>query len=123
MDQVDGQGSLNDHYRQHCNDYIQCSSSTPSHPHPLFIMASLEAVKQLFQQNLRVSIGDKRVFLGTFVCVDKQLNIILTNTEEFRLGESERGRFVGMVMVPWKQIVKIEAQGKEERESFDDKYT
>jgi small nuclear ribonucleoprotein (snRNP)-like protein len=56
--------------------------------------------------------------------MDKQLNIILTNTEEYRLNDpSSQGRFVGMVMIPWKQITKVEVQGKDGPMDFEDDYT
>lgn len=32
----------------------------------------------------RIKITDGRTFIGTFVCIDKQKNIILAHTEEFR---------------------------------------
>lgn len=32
----------------------------------------------------RIKITDGRLFIGTFVCIDKEKNIILAHTEEFR---------------------------------------
>lgn len=77
----------------------------------------------------RVHISDGRVFIGTFVCTDKQKNIILAHTEEFRgrrlsdiptrrpysslsrlfLFAGEQ-RLVGLVMIPGKHLVKIETE-------------
>ncbi|OAD04976.1 hypothetical protein MUCCIDRAFT_134155, partial [Mucor lusitanicus CBS 277.49] len=60
----------------------------------------------------RIKITDGRTFIGTFVCVDKEKNIILAHTEEFRggmLGSSEK-RLVGLIMIPGKHIVKIETE-------------
>lgn len=37
----------------------------------------------------RIQITDGRIFIGTFVCIDKQKNIILTHTEEYRGCKSE----------------------------------
>ncbi|KLO05923.1 hypothetical protein SCHPADRAFT_706958 [Schizopora paradoxa] len=78
---------------------------------------AVSQVKSLLQRTLRVlvSISDGRLFVGTFACVDKQLNIVLTNTEEFRLGPPGspppvQGRYVTMVMIPWKFVTKVEAQ-------------
>lgn len=76
---------------------------------------AVSQVKALLQRTLRVSISDGRLFVGTFACVDKQLNIVLTNTEEFRLGPPGspppvQGRYVTMVMIPWKFVTKVEAQ-------------
>ncbi|KAF1805107.1 hypothetical protein V8B55DRAFT_1494438 [Mucor lusitanicus] len=55
----------------------------------------------------RIKITDGRTFIGTFVCVDKEKNIILAHTEEFRGAEK---RLVGLIMIPGKHIVKIETE-------------
>jgi small nuclear ribonucleoprotein (snRNP)-like protein len=87
---------------------------------------------------LRISIQDGRIFLGTLVCTDKARNLILANAEEYRLepvrkreqsltrdqrsgGKSDKasgdmeefeqkGRYVGMVMIPWKYILDVEEE-------------
>jgi len=61
-----------------------------------------------------VTIDDGRIFMGTFVGTDKQLNVLLVNTEEFRIGPdavdgNPNGRFVGQVMIPWRLVCKVEA--------------
>ncbi|KDQ17619.1 hypothetical protein BOTBODRAFT_105534, partial [Botryobasidium botryosum FD-172 SS1] len=61
-------------------------------------------------KSYRISISDGRIFIGTLACLDKQLNLVLVNTEEFRLGDGYMGRYVGMVMIPWKWVVKAEAE-------------
>lgn len=38
----------------------------------------------------RIKITDGRTFIGTFVCIDKEKNIILAHTEEFRGGMLDR---------------------------------
>ncbi|OAD78401.1 hypothetical protein PHYBLDRAFT_107729 [Phycomyces blakesleeanus NRRL 1555(-)] len=38
-------------------------------------------------QKTRVRIRDGRVFIGKFVCIDKQKNIILSQANEYRGGE------------------------------------
>lgn len=38
----------------------------------------------------RIKITDGRTFIGTFVCIDKEKNIILAHTEEFRGGRLDR---------------------------------
>jgi len=78
---------------------------------------AVDAIKAFLHRTLRISITDGRVFLGTFSCTDKQLNIVLTNTEEFRPGAPPspfpvQGRYVAMVMVPWKLVEKIELQDR-----------
>ncbi|KZT35456.1 hypothetical protein SISSUDRAFT_975197, partial [Sistotremastrum suecicum HHB10207 ss-3] len=75
--------------------------------------SGLDQLKSLLGLPLRICIADSRVFLGTFASTDREKNIVLTNTEEYRIENDlsiSRGRFVGMVMVPWKYIVKIESQ-------------
>ncbi|KAF5361661.1 hypothetical protein D9758_007321 [Tetrapyrgos nigripes] len=72
----------------------------------------IRALHSLLRSTLRITVTDGRIFLGAFVGTDKPMNILLTETEEFRLGpgENPNGRFVGQVMIPWKMITKIEAQ-------------
>lgn len=40
------------------------------------------------------------------MCVDKQLNIVLANTDEYSPAKPE-GRYVTMVMVPWRLILRV----------------
>ncbi|KAK7468396.1 hypothetical protein VKT23_002911 [Stygiomarasmius scandens] len=72
----------------------------------------IDTLKSLLRSTLRITVTDGRIFLGAFVGTDKPMNILLTETEEFRLGpgENPNGRYVGQVMIPWKMITKIEAQ-------------
>jgi small nuclear ribonucleoprotein (snRNP)-like protein len=39
-------------------------------------------------QRLRITIADSRSFEGWFKCVDREWNIVLSGTEEFRDGSS-----------------------------------
>ena len=79
-------------------------------------------LKDLLRETLRITVSDGRIFLGTFVGTDSLLNILLINTEEFRLGpdETRNGRYVGQVLIPWKLVVKAEASGRLEPEQVDD---
>ena len=74
---------------------------------------ALAQIKRYLQKPLRITITDGRIFLGTFAGTDKQLNVLLISTDEFRLSPPElanpSGRFVGLVMVPRRLIVRIEA--------------
>ncbi|KAF9521056.1 hypothetical protein BS47DRAFT_1286270, partial [Hydnum rufescens UP504] len=72
----------------------------------------LETLRSTLSQYYRITIKDGRVFIGTFVCIDRERNMILTNTEEFMLGQADpnTGRFVGMVMIPWRYVVKAEVE-------------
>jgi small nuclear ribonucleoprotein (snRNP)-like protein len=86
------------------------------------------ALALLLRRGLRVSIADGRVFLGTFVGTDAQLNLLLVSAHEFRPGapaltpEYPNGRFVGQIMLPWRHVRKVEAEGKVEDE-LDGLYT
>ncbi|CAL1701352.1 unnamed protein product [Somion occarium] len=74
---------------------------------------AISQMKSLFRQFLRITTSDGRIFLGTFTGTDKHLNILLANAEEFRFAPPEEinpaGRFVGLIMVPKRLIVKVEA--------------
>ncbi|KAK0444939.1 uncharacterized protein EV420DRAFT_1277254 [Desarmillaria tabescens] len=72
--------------------------------------ANIAALESFFRRILRITVTDGRVFIGSFAGTDKPLNILLVNTEEFRIGPDENpdGRFVGQIMVPWHLVVKVE---------------
>jgi small nuclear ribonucleoprotein (snRNP)-like protein len=74
-----------------------------------YFMRDTEAIqnlKSILRGTLRIITDDNRAFIGTFVGTDKSLNILLLNTEEFRLGADANpaGRYVGQVMIPWRLI-------------------
>ncbi|EMD41384.1 hypothetical protein CERSUDRAFT_128121 [Gelatoporia subvermispora B] len=76
---------------------------------------SVQRLKSLLRKSVRVSINDGRIFVGTFAGTDKQLNILLVNADEYRIGGerlyvNSEGRFVGQIMVPWRLIMSVEAQ-------------
>ena len=77
------------------------------------------SIRGLLQQLLRITVTDGRIFIGSFAGTDQPLNILLINAEEFRIGPNENanGRYVGQVVVPWKLVVKVEAQGKGVRDT------
>ncbi|KAI0313047.1 hypothetical protein OF83DRAFT_589693 [Amylostereum chailletii] len=85
------------------------SSTTPATREP---GESIKLLKSLLRTTLRVTVTDGRIFIGMFVGTDKGLNIILINTDEFRLGPDENpgGRYIGMVLLPWRLVVRVEAQ-------------
>lgn len=82
---------------------------------------AIQKLKDLLRETIRVSISDGRIFLGTFVGTDQPLNILLINTEEFRLGpeENKGGRYIGQIMIPWQLVVKVEAQGQRGSDNQD----
>lgn len=58
-------------------------SSLDLTPKPLRRKSRL-SIHALLEQTLHIRTNDGRVFIGTFICTDKPLNIILVNTEEYR---------------------------------------
>ncbi|KAF9068474.1 hypothetical protein BDP27DRAFT_1327092 [Rhodocollybia butyracea] len=83
--------------------------------------SAVEKLRQLLASTLRISVSDGRIFLGSFIGTDQLMNILLTDTEEFRTTTTDAaeddenqtntaGRFIGQVLVPWKIIRKIEVQ-------------
>lgn len=76
---------------------------------------SVKELKGLLRRTLRVTTTDGRIFIGTFVGTDTQLNILLASTDEFRLAPLDSvnldGRFVGLVMIPRRLVIKIEVHG------------
>ncbi|KAJ3214895.1 hypothetical protein HDU67_001097 [Dinochytrium kinnereticum] len=86
-----------------------------------------ESLRDLLNQKARITATDGRVFVGVFMCLDKERNLILSGTEEFKAGEARatlppfliappsfapkgERRFVGLIMVPGKHIVKAEIE-------------
>jgi len=97
--------------------------------------AAVKYLESLLGRNLRAHTTDGRMFLGEFKCTDNESNIILAKTYEYRLpsekakrealeraaaGDKTSGkadmtsRFVGLVVVPGKHIVKLEVEQKGE---------
>jgi len=75
----------------------------------------------------RVTVQDGRVFVGIFVCIDHDGNLVLDRTSEFeprgtKAGERAvldpmyKGRLVGLVLVPRKQWAKVEIEDMAEDE-------
>lgn len=99
----------------------------PETEHTLFI-------KRYLNKTLRVSVTDGRVFAGQLKCTDKECNLVLALTNEYRqppedevknaaagdgnVGGAASGkgvlqmeftsRYVGLVVIPGEYIVKIE---------------
>jgi small nuclear ribonucleoprotein (snRNP)-like protein len=47
-----------------------------------------KTIERWLNQRLRITIHDKRSFEGWFKCVDRDCNIVLQDTDEFREGLS-----------------------------------
>ncbi|KIW07477.1 uncharacterized protein PV09_01444 [Verruconis gallopava] len=97
-------------------------------------MSSIEVEKatsllsEYLGKTLRVHTDDKRIFVGQMKCTDRECNIILGLTQEYRppaedlvrdaavraggtpLHMSYSHRFVGLVVVPGRHITKIELE-------------
>ena len=105
---------------------MQPSSPSPSladqSPPPDLETPALQRLQSFLRQPLRISINDGRIFLGTFAGTDKPLNILLANTEEYRIGATEEveGRYVGQVLIPWRLVKKVEAAGQGRAGARDD---
>lgn len=86
-------------------------------------------LKQYLTKTLRVTVTDKRVFVGQLKCTDNECNLVLAMSHEYRPPpESEiqttafqaggpsgeplqmqfTSRYVGLVVVPGEHILKIE---------------
>ncbi|KAI9015868.1 hypothetical protein CLU79DRAFT_765030 [Phycomyces nitens] len=48
---------------------------------------NIQRLRTYLNFKTRIQTTDGRTFIGVFVCVDKDKNIILAHTEEFRGGE------------------------------------
>jgi small nuclear ribonucleoprotein (snRNP)-like protein len=83
---------------------------------------AIQNLKSILRGTLRITTDDNRAFIGTFVGTDKSLNILLLNTEEFRLGADANpaGRYVGQVMIPWRLIRDIGLQVASEGGSYSE---
>ncbi|EDO28101.1 predicted protein, partial [Nematostella vectensis] len=62
---------------------------------------------------MRVKISDGRTLIGSFLCTDKDRNIILGSCQEFSLllslgVDKEDPRILGLAMVPGRHIQSIE---------------
>ncbi len=72
---------------------------------------------QWINYRIRVTIKDSRMLVGTFLSFDKHMNVVLSDTEEFRiikakkLGEKprEQKRAIGLVILRGENIVSISA--------------
>ena len=68
-------------------------------------------LSQWLNKSLKVTISDGRILVGVFVCVDRDINLIIGNCNEYLSEEEmEQGvdaRFLGLAMIPGKHIVRI----------------
>lgn len=68
----------------------------------------------LLNRSLRVRMSDGRTLVGTFLCTDRDANIILGSAQEFlKAADAFPGsepRVLGLAMVPGHHIVSIEVE-------------
>ncbi|ETV73756.1 hypothetical protein H257_11450 [Aphanomyces astaci] len=76
-------------------------------------------VMQLLDQVLRVEITDGRILVGLFHCLDKDKNLILTETTEYRYANNHvkqddsptpSVRSLGMTLIPGRHVLKVSRQ-------------
>ncbi|KAF5356132.1 hypothetical protein D9756_004288 [Leucocoprinus leucothites] len=87
----------------------------PQHPTSVPQTPAITKLQSLLRQFVRITTSDGRIFIGTFTGTDKLLNIILTNAEEYRVQGSDElpdGRYVSLVMIPWRHITGVEAPAR-----------
>lgn len=73
------------------------------------------------EHRLRVTLHDGRVMVGTFLAFDKHLNLVLSETEEFRtlkksgsvalLEERTEKRTLGLVLIRGENVVSLAVEG------------
>ena len=78
-------------------------------------MSAADKVRELLDQSLRVALSDGRVIIGTFLCFDKQRNILLSGARELRGSDDGEAaapseHHIGLVLVPWKWVTACHAQ-------------
>lgn len=112
-----------DHPRTRSPTQVQADLATRQRRH-----AAQRFLETLLNATLTVTVPDGRRFRGVFKCVDDACNVVLSAAYEYpppapdevvvvgggagtAAAERDRRRFVGLVVVPDRQIVGIEAEG------------
>ncbi|CAD8124802.1 unnamed protein product [Paramecium sonneborni] len=70
---------------------------------------------QWIDYRVRITLGDGRMLVGTFLAFDKHLNVILSECEEYRIRkqgihEIETKRTLGMIIVRGDNIISLSAE-------------
>ncbi|RKP07956.1 hypothetical protein THASP1DRAFT_30233 [Thamnocephalis sphaerospora] len=68
---------------------------------------NIARLKNCLNRRCRATSSDGRQFLGQFVCVDTERNVVINNAEERAHG---RCRFVGLVMIPGAHLCRFEVE-------------
>ncbi|KAK7204806.1 hypothetical protein BZA70DRAFT_280045 [Myxozyma melibiosi] len=77
-------------------------------------VAAYENVKEFMSVLMMVSTTDGRQFCGTLMATDRDRNLILSEASEqlpvgFQSRRGDRFRYVGMIAIPGKHILRIDA--------------
>ncbi|KAJ3409358.1 hypothetical protein CcCBS67573_g08570 [Chytriomyces confervae] len=70
-------------------------------------------VSSYLGSTVRLEASDGRVFVGAFMCMDKEKNVILSGAEEFNSADTdglEERRYVGLVMLPGAHLVSFSVE-------------
>ncbi|PRP87359.1 hypothetical protein PROFUN_01621 [Planoprotostelium fungivorum] len=75
---------------------------------------NIEKFRSLIDQRIRITISDGRFFCGSFVCVDKGKNFVLSDATETQSRNEDDGphiteRQIGLLTIPGRYIQKVEA--------------
>lgn len=70
-----------------------------------------ELLSRLLNTKLTIQLTDGRTLIGTFVCVDREANIIIASALEYPDGEVVGdGRILGLAMVPGRHVTSVKAE-------------
>ncbi|KAG8458531.1 hypothetical protein KFE25_003066 [Diacronema lutheri] len=65
---------------------------------------ALELVRSSLDGTICVGLSDGRILTGTFLCLDKQKNVLMRDTKETRLETDQAERHIGLVLVPFQHV-------------------
>jgi len=112
------------HYCPRCGIKFQPHTALPAkYGNSKHTSELIETVRRMIGQILKVSITDGRVFVGRFICFDKQSNIILSECREYRRVQlvasepaKEEKRNAGLVLLGGQYLCSVHlATGPEEK--------
>ncbi|XP_059479126.1 N-alpha-acetyltransferase 38, NatC auxiliary subunit [Neocloeon triangulifer] len=85
---------------------VSTNSESPTRDTP-----GREKLRSWLNRTLKIEMTDGRVLIGSFLCTDRDANVILGNCREYlggdELSTTEEPRVLGLVMVPGRHIVTV----------------
>ena len=73
---------------------------------------SRKIISKWLGRNMRIIMTDGRALVGTFLCTDKAMNVILGSAQEYlnydEVQQQVEPRILGLAMVPGKHIVSMQ---------------